>query len=317
MKINLIFILAIITCFLIFQPTYAQTWTQLTNQVNDNESKVKNIENIIEDIRSRIDDTKENYKLLYDGAKDQNNQLSFQISFLSCLMAAFSIFLTVIGSFFAWYINHQYKKIKEIKNDVAETQEYINQNNKKLYEEIKRDETISLIERLKDVPEDVANIAQLLFFKELKEEDFINLKDAYLKYLEIETEEKETYLSLLLQHFPYLSLKDNGLRKDIISNIDYTMFDAMFQRDIKHFFDDSFKYLEEFEINSDDSQNIIKKSFYQYYKSKFKMNIELNDYIKDLIKKYKLTSDKIYDIAKTAASSETAYIAWLNPILNK
>ena len=243
-KNQIIIILVVLGIFFTSKLSYAQTWVQMQDQVKENTQQIENIED-------KIIDLKDDYRLLYGGAKNQNDQLGNQISFASYLLGGFSFIFTVLGIFLAWYINRQYEKIKEIKDAVESTKKYINEHNKELYEKIKRDETVELLNRLKEVPEDISNICHLLLSRDLLEEDYPCLKESYLKIKEdvFNGQAIDDYIILLTQHFPYQSLKDADLKTKIISYINLPLINNMFDRDIKNLFKQILKYLKEFGTN--------------------------------------------------------------------
>lgn len=285
--------------------SYAQTtFIEVRNQTKDNTQR-------IQDIEDKMLDLKDNYRLLYDGAKNQNDQLGNLISYSGYILA-------ILGIILAAYINSQYKKIKELKDIVETTKEYIDKDNKKLYENITRDETLKLLKRLKEVPEDITNIYHLLFSRDLLEEDYISLKEQYLKIKNdnSQREAKDIYIMLLMQHFPYQSLKDSELKTEVISKIDLDSLNSMFSRDIKNFFVETLKYLKEFGIGHEQEKTIIKNLFYFYSKSHFQANVELNNYIKESVVKSSLNVLDIHSVAKEQAPTDSTYTNWLNSIFS-
>lgn len=296
--------------FSVDKTSCGQTWTQAQNKIIENTQQIENI-------NGRIIDLKDSYRLLYDGAKNQNDQLSNQISFASYLLGGISLIITFGGIFLAWYINRQYEKIREMKDVVEATKKVIDSHATDLYIKLKREETLSLLERLRDVPEDITNICQLLLSRDLLNTDFSCLKEAYLKIkkvIPIDGEVKGNYVTLFMQHFAYESLKDQDLRDEIISNINAQNLHNMFARDIKNFFDQSLKYLSEFGIDNDQSTRIIKNLFFNYSKSKFQTNIEMQNYIKERLSECKLKTDKVASIAKEQAMTDSVYVTWVDSI---
>jgi len=308
-KNKIIIIIVVLGIFFTSKLSYAQTLIQIQDQVKENTQQIKNIED-------KMIDLKDNYGLLYDGAKNQNNQLGNQISFAGYLLGGFSFIFTVLGIFLAWYINRQYEKIKEMKDTVENTKKYIDEHNKELYTKIKRDETTELLNRLKEVPEDVSNIASLLLSRDLVEQDYQSIKEPYLKVKNgrLKSNVKNDYITLLMQHFPYQSLKDVDLKTEIITCISLPFLNAMFDKDIKNLLSQIFKYLKEFGINNEQNKTIIKNLFYYYSRSEFQANVELQNYIKETISKSQLNTLDLSAIAKEQAPADTVYTNWLNSI---
>lgn len=306
-KNKVLFILFIVSLFFVVEKvnaqTWIETWNETQNQIKENTQQIENIE-------SKMIDLKNNYRLLYDGAKNQNDQLSNQISYSGYI-------LTVLGLLLAWYINRQYEKIKEMKEIVEKTKEYIDENDKELYEKIKRDETVGLLNRLKEVPEDVSNICSLLLSRDLLEEDYECLKKAYLKAKEGDSIKNVTdqYIVLLMQHFPYLSLKDSDLRAEMITYINVSLLNNMFERDVSNLFGEIFKYLKEFGVTDEENKTIIKNLFKGYFDSRFKENERLQTFIKRIILRSGVNILIISSIAKEQNLENAIYTDWVNMIL--
>ncbi len=291
-----------VSLFFVSKLSFAQTWTQTQDQIKENTQQIKNIED-------KMIDLKDNYRLLYDGAKNQNDQLGHLISYSGYVLAIF-------GILFAWYINLQYEKIKKMKDTVESTKKYIDEHNKELYKKIKRDETIGLLDRLKEVPEDISNICPLLLSRELLEQDYQYIKESYLKIKDVRYNgvAKNEYVILFIQHFPYQSLKDADLKTEIIAYIDVFLLNHMFDRDIKNLFDQIFKYLREVGINDEQNKTIIKNLFFNYSKSEFKENIGLQNYIKETLTKYQMKTTNLVHVLKEQTPTDTVYIAWVDSI---
>lgn len=296
-KIYVFVALFIFGIFFVIKLSYAQTWVQTQDKIKENTQKMQNIE-------SKIVDIKDNYRLLYEGAKNQNDQLGNQISFANYFLGGISLFFTFAGVFFAWYINRQYEKVKEMKDIVETTRKAIDDNATSFYKKLKREDTLDLFKRLEEVPEDIINIYPLLFSRDLLESDFLYLKNPYLKIKDnlpsstIAMNSRNIYIQLLLQHFPYESLKDSDIVDEIVSNINTTNINNMFLRDIRRFFDQVLKYIKEFNINNGRSEEIVRNLFGSYLGSKFKGDIKLKDYIKELFIKYGIKIGDVFEILK-------------------
>lgn len=304
-------ILAIfMSLFFVGKLSYAQTWTETQDRIKENAQRIEIIDETISDLKS-------DYRLLYDGAKNQNDQLSNQISFANCLLGSLSVFLTILGFSLAWYINNQFGKIEKMKNIIEDTKKAIYEHSTDLYKKLKREETLSLLMRLDEVPEDIGNIIGLLLSRELERADFLYLKTPYLKIkniLPLDQIAINNYMTLLMQHFPYESLEDLDIKRDFINNIDISELNMMFSRDIKNFFDQTLKYLKNFDVSSKENKNIIKKLFYNYSHSKFIKNTEIQDYIKKKLTEYNMKTPQIVSILKEQAPTETTYTAWIDLI---
>jgi hypothetical protein len=314
-KINYSYIISTILFIGVFSATnlsYAQTWTETQNQIKDNTQQIKNIE-------EKIFDLKDNYRLLYDGAKNQNDQLGNQISFAGYLLAGFSFVFTILGLFLGLYINRQSKKVTEMKEIVMATKKVIDGHSADLYKKLKREETLNLLFRLQEVPDDITNICPLLLSRDLLEADYVSLRTPYLKIkslIPLNRDAKNNYMVLLLQHFPYEALKDSEIKEDITKSINLTHIEIMFNRDIKNFFYQILRYLKEFNIDSEENKTIIQNLFYFCSKSKFKDSTELQNYIKDNLSKNDMRTASIASILKEKHLKDTVYTTWIDSIFN-
>jgi hypothetical protein len=203
-----------------------------------------------------------------------------------------------------------------MKDIVEITKKAIDGHSTDLYKKLKREETLSLLMRLEEVPEDITNICPLLLSRDLLTEDFSRIRVSYLKTKDDSFDRSVTdqYIILLTQHFPYESLKDIDIKIDIVSYINNSLLQNMFSRDIKNLFVQVFKYLKESGISDEQNKIIIKKLLYHYSKSRFQPNMELHSFIKEVIIKSKLNLTDISDIAKEQAPTDQIYIDWLNLI---
>ncbi|MCL2247125.1 MAG: hypothetical protein FWC10_08475 [Lentimicrobiaceae bacterium] len=211
----------------------------------------------------RLDNKINNIKLELKGLEEELNRLNEQLLFqqrlseqvintvsvqlnastrsLNLAVILFAIFVVFLGAYvtiMARRIENSKKDADQTKHDVErmlnvvsqtrrvvkKTSDDINNNITKIYQQIKREETISLLDRLVDIPEDVINIFKLLVSRELQSCDFTKLKQAYLKlktisfgkeYEKTLEDEKHNYQILLFQHFFVLSIKDVEIRQDI------------------------------------------------------------------------------------------------------
>ncbi len=116
-----------------------------------------------------------------------------------------------------------------------------------LYNDLRKEETKTLFQRIAKEPLDIDNLAQLLLARDVDPENFILLKQAYLKLQEIpEVEDKidlengvfrikpdteNSFMLQFFQHFFYQSVKDDEIRPAFVDNFK-NVFDNAFQSDI-------------------------------------------------------------------------------------
>ena len=105
----------------------------------------------------------------------------------------------------------------QITAEVRALDENIKNNMRQLYNNLKREETIALVDRLNKVPEDVINIGPVLASRELSQEFFPKIKKTFQALSEDPTElnVKPVYLLLLFQHFGHLAIFDEDLQDEL------------------------------------------------------------------------------------------------------
>ena len=312
LKSHVVFIA--IAYFLVINTSYAQTFTEVRDISKQNAQKIQNIDGEVSLIKEKISDLKNNFQLLYDGAKDQNDRLSHQISFVNYLLTVFSFLVTIIGAILALFINKKYEQIKEMKEIVGETRKYIDDHNKELYERIKRDETTSLLLRLEEVPEDIANISTQLLSRTLEPEDMVQLKKSYIKIRD--TRFGQDYIILFLQHFTYLSLKDTSLHSDIVNNISVRNISLMFSRDFLNFTKDIIKYLGESDCDEMEKQRIISLLFHSYFGSIYRTDSSIEEKLIILFNTSNLDRAALLIFLTQENPTDQTFVDWVSKFLN-
>ena len=129
------------------------------------------------------------------------NGISNQLSAAMYVLAIIGVFGVILGV----YINNKAKQVGEIKKNVEETlgkieriNDGINNNKEEFYKEIKRNETLSFLDRLIEVPEDIINIFPILASRKLQKNDFSKFTQAYHKSKECERGDLINYYQELL-----------------------------------------------------------------------------------------------------------------------
>jgi hypothetical protein len=158
------------------------------------------------------------------------NSISTQISVSSYVLSIMGIVFAVVAVCVGAYVTYVERKIvkigeenrdllaknQKIKQDVQDLNNLIQSDIYGLFEKIKRQETVDLLNRLDKVPKDISNICSLLLSRELLQIDFEKLKRAYLNLDDDDDHFKSDYKLLFFQHFLTDTLKDEKLRKDIL-----------------------------------------------------------------------------------------------------
>lgn len=178
-----------------------------------------------------------------DGSNKLLNIWGIVISVLALLIA-------VAGFYLGYYIQQKAKTVKELTRQskateasVKRIQKNIDTNLTAIYHKLRREETLYVLNRLQQIPEDVSNCSSLLLSRELDPSDYPLLLAAYKKLLSLEEEIKKTevkneedffaslngveaqfevykslYRILFFQHFMGLAINEDVLRQDLIDN---------------------------------------------------------------------------------------------------
>jgi uncharacterized protein YoxC len=181
-------------------------------------------------LRAEIKELKEEITRHYE-------ELDRIIAFSGYAIAGLGLSMVFVGIGLALWVSNIWKKIEAAKSEqdkftkqAEESREktekifyQIQHNARKLYEDIKREETVNTLERLIEVPEDISNIGHILLSRNLELADFNLLKNAFRKAQStsyyIPTEEMDIYRNLFFQHFSYKSLLDREINEDLIPNL--------------------------------------------------------------------------------------------------
>ncbi len=208
---------------------YAQTKQDTTWKIRINtiESKLTNIDkqNTALEIQNLKDKLDFQQKL-----NDQTvNSISSQLNAASYSLTIFGILFTIgaiLLGFYVTYIERKVVKISEenkellaksqkIKDEVDSVNKLIQSDIYNLFLKIKREETIHILDRLIRVPKDISNLAQALLSRDLQNDDFLKLRQAYFNLSEKDSGYKYNFKILFFQHFISHTLKDDQLRHEI------------------------------------------------------------------------------------------------------
>jgi hypothetical protein len=311
MRKSLFLIIFLICLFFVKSKVFAISVYSNQAQIKENSTKILNLEKDLNLVDERISDLKENNNSLYNGIKDQNQILGNQISFTNYILGGFSLLVTIGGILLGVYIQKQYKKIKTTNSIIQKTKDFIDGHSTDLYEKLKKEEMLSLCKRLEEVPEDIANIGQFLLAKDLPEECFCFIKNAYQKAESMKEAPVDLsfYMIIILQNFTYISLNDEYLSSKIIESINRSYINGMFDRDIEKLFKDILRYTKECGLEDENVKNIIKNLMNGLYQSRHEK--KKTDLL-NLIQGANINSQIFYKIASENRSSDTTYLEWMN-----
>ena len=119
------------------------------------------------------------------------NEIAISDRFLSIASFVFALTALLIGVYITWCSNKMDKMKKSVEQkeqDIIRLKEIVESTNRQIqddihgvYERLRLEETNTLIERLRQVPEDISNIINLLLSRDLPETSFSILREAYDK----------------------------------------------------------------------------------------------------------------------------------------
>lgn len=181
-----------------------------------------------------------------------SNQLSASSNSLTIFSILFGVLALIIG-FYVTYIERKIVRIREenmellsqaqsVKKEVVEINREIQSDIEGLFKKIKKEETNHILDRLINVPKDVANLLDGLLSRELSKTDFDKLKVSYEKLDPIDITYMEKYEMLFFQHFSDLSLKDLMIKERFIKYIP-TGINYSFDNDILKSSKDIFNFI--------------------------------------------------------------------------
>jgi hypothetical protein len=173
--------------------------------------------------------------------------LSTELTMASWVLVFFTVVLTISGFIFGTYISRMasrasaventvrdlFNKAQLIQTEIEKTENAIKNNIKSIYDQLKKAETDSIVERLSKEPRDISNLCGLLLTRDLSKENFIELKSSFLRIAGKPEYAREefSYRLVLFQHFSRESILADDLR-DIFIN-DFTPFmNSAFENDI-------------------------------------------------------------------------------------
>lgn len=195
----------------------------------------------IRDTITYVQDTSSNLDVVKSIVEITNSSIGNQISMLNVSIAVFSFFFVIAGVFIGIYISNLEKRVVRIKEDIEKKEATINtlaktveETDKKiqsdingLYIKLRDEESITLLKRLEEEPQDIENLGNLLLARQIKPDGFPILKAAFFKLLESgeiadrgssdTLSYKERYLLLFLQHFMRDSMMDDIIREELRS----------------------------------------------------------------------------------------------------
>jgi len=221
--ITIIFLFFFTTVFSQFKQdtTWKTRLNKLEYQFNDIEKK--NYDNEIANLKDKLDFQQKISEQSISSISNQLDSASYNLTLFGLLFA-----IAAIGvGLYVTYIERKIVKIGEenkelltknqkIKEDVEALNKLIQSDVYNLFLKIKREESVHILDRLVKIPKDILNVCDTLASRDLYQEDFVKLKQAYLNLPDkYKGNYGHYYRILFFQHFLAESVRDENLRKDI------------------------------------------------------------------------------------------------------
>ena len=252
-----------------------------------------------------------------------NSTIANEISAVNTMLVAFTIVFGIVGVLLGIYISWLQRKVSKMSDNIEEKEQKIillaktveDTDNKiqsdisGLYAKLRKEETLTLLHRLEEEPEDISNLADLLLARPLDDNGFPILKKAFEKLMAIHLEvgkdvlvdsSLETrYVLLFFQHYLFQSILDDKLRTEVVKDLDSCM-NCAFKHDIIKSTKDFCRALSNEDATFEKTQLLIDylKALNQ---SKYKDLEELKDIFQEYLDKDllvdaidKCTTDKVY-----------------------
>jgi len=156
---------------------------------------------------------------------------SYALTLFGIIVGIFGIIVTFAVAGLGIYIGRQVKKVTDltkdnksiyethlkIRDDVTQLDANIKSNVTKLYNDLRKEETRAVIERLGKVPEDIGNLFNILASREIPDEFYPAIKDAWQlgRGRPDFASPKAQYFLLFFQHFAATALFDPDLADEI------------------------------------------------------------------------------------------------------
>jgi uncharacterized membrane-anchored protein YhcB (DUF1043 family) len=203
-------------------------------QVKTNEPLNSEIHNLKKDLKETKREIDNRFAYQMQCNEQAINSVNTSISGATLALTIVGIILVVIGVLLGVYITLVERKVRnltdksksilethlKIKDDVEKLDSHIKRNMTQLYDDLKKEETKALVERLVKVPEDIVNLTDILTSRDIPMEFFPKLKEAY-QVLPPQSGDSEVnhyralYQVLFFQQFSATALFDKDLQSEM------------------------------------------------------------------------------------------------------
>lgn len=234
------------------------------------------LQNKVDSLQAQLDALQGKTDFLSNVIETANDGVSNQLSAANYFLALIAVVMAVVGIWLSIYIgkkkrevdvmaatveskketvealakivDEKAEKIDKIAKTTEDLDKKIHSDITGLYNDLRKEETKTLFQRIVKEPLDIDNLGQLLLAREVEPEIFPLLKQAFLKVPEtpivedkidlengvfrINPDTKNSFMLQFFQHFFYQSVKDDDIRPDFVDNFK-NVFDSAFESDIK------------------------------------------------------------------------------------
>ena len=207
-------------------------------------SEISELKKGLEETRKQLDE-RLSYQMRCN--EEAMNSINTSISGASYALVIFAIIVGLGGVVLGVYITLVERKVRnltyenkvvlethiKIKDEVVKLDRNIKRNMAQLYNDLRKEETKALVERLVKVPEDIDNLFSNLASRELEVELFPLVKEAYREVKETPGLEfhEDQYLILCFQQFSALAMFDKDIQDEIEKRYSMVM-NLSFRNDI-------------------------------------------------------------------------------------
>lgn len=241
--------------------------------ITNTEYQLNNVSCEVDTLQYRLFAIQDKTDMLSAIIETSNESISNQLSAATFWLEAIAIIIAIGGGILGYYVTRKKRQIEAIAQTIDEKKQIVDKVAKateeldkkihsdmtSLYDDLRKEETNALLDRLIFEPGDITNLIKQLFARDLDDEFYIKLKEAYLKLLStVDDEEKskkdtdktvikprnilynnlgykETaegdYVLLFFQHFCYLSIKDADICPSLVVGFGVSC-NLAFKRDI-------------------------------------------------------------------------------------
>lgn len=233
----------------------------------------------VDSLQAKLDALQAKSDLMYSVVESSNSGVANQLSTITIWLEIIAIVITVGGVFLGFYVSKKRREIESMAQTVDEKKilvetlaKVVDEKAEKvdtiakttedldnkihndltgLYKQLHHEETKSLLERLVLEPLDISNIIKLLLARDIDEDNFDLLREAFLKFLETvknDSNEKTTdgndytisgsyyepnfnFQILFFQHYCEQSIKDDAIRPYMMEQL-IDIINGAFKRDM-------------------------------------------------------------------------------------